>query len=188
MPAALEVLGEIACSGETHRLLATRDGLRLLDHEDERSQVFDVLSGGTPCTDVRAAWHRLLERHVGSPVEDKLYLGFVETLMPDREFSDWYDEHLETARGLAGRFGDSDNPLLLSLPESLRYALALQFLDRTLAAGGVRDHARAERLRAAVQACRQSFAANGEPAPADRRRLVWDIREHRWGPPPEAGD
>jgi hypothetical protein len=183
MAIPLEVLGRVECAGFSHRLLVADEGLRLLDHEDERSQVLDALSGDAPCLKVRRAWHRLLDRHVGSDRDDKLYLGIVETLMPDREFSDWYDEHLLTALVGASRFGNDDTALLLSLPEALRYALALQFVERTLAAGGIRDADRAQRLRVAVEACWASFVADGEPAPADRRRLVWDIRAHRWGGP-----
>ena len=104
--------------------------------------------------------------------------------MPDREFTDWYDEHLRTSLDYAARFGDEGWSLLLSLPENLRYALALQIVEQTLEAGDIRDTDRAARLRVAVAACWASFATDGEPSPADRRRLVWDIRAHRWGAPP----
>lgn len=176
----MEVLGDIACGGESHRLLVTDDGLRLLDHEHEEAKVFDVLTGGSECTQMAAAWQRLLDRHVGSAREDKLYLGIVETLMPDREFPDWYEDHLRMISQHPGRVGASSTPLLLTLPEPLRCALALQFVERTLDAGGIRDAARAARLRESVGECWDSFAAQGEPSPSARRRLVWDIRPHRW--------
>ena len=200
----MEVVGELSCAGETHRLLATEDGLRLLDHEDERSQVFDVLAGGSPCHEAQSAWNRRLHR---DPDRDgKPNFDFVEELIPDREDTEWYEEYLKTKASHGALLlahmsatlarpdvdeseaerlrvvvrSSQDSTQLLRLPENLRITLALLWVDRSLEAGLVRDQERRRRLRASVDACWASFFAEGAPSVSARRALTWDLRPHRW--------
>jgi hypothetical protein len=202
----VEVVGTIDCGGETHRLQATSEGLRLLDHEDERQRILDALAGTSGCQQIQAAWCRLVHRYDDAERDDRRDFAFAESLIPDREFADWYDEHrastiasadrlagtLESvlaqqqltahnrAELLANRSAAHDARPLLELPALLRTALALQWIQRTLDTGGIRDGDRAQRLARGVDACWESIAAHGEPSQRARAALAWDIRAHRW--------
>ncbi len=205
MALPVEVIGTIACGGEPHRLQATSDGLRLLDHEDERQRILDALAGSSACHEVQAAWDRFLHRF-DNPSRDTQRLDYVEGLIPDPEFVEWYEEHyrkrLESADRLAAHLASSlaapdldpdwaatlqsqrqsvqDTRPLLELPPNLRTSLALQWVERVLDLGELKDRDRAQRLRTAVVDCWSSFATTGSPSPEAHRALVWDLRPHRW--------
>ena len=111
MPIPREVSGTIACSDQTHRLLSTGDGLRLLDHEDERDHVFLALGGTSACHDLSAAWDRLLNSYVAMPPDRQLRLLWVETLMPEQEFPDWHRDHqVKVIEGAARLASDARRP------------------------------------------------------------------------------
>lgn len=204
----MEVLGQIPCGGESHRLLVVDKGLRLLDHEDEKAQVFDALTGGSACHEAAAAWTRLVHRYDDGEHDGKPYFAFVDALMPDHDDEDWYVTHREDTMNKADQLDSAiaglraagtdadlvalaevaaasrDSKPLLELPEKLRNALALIWVGHAVDIGAVRDPARARRLRRAVAGCWVSLSGDGVPSAQARRRLVWDVRAHRWGAPP----
>jgi len=205
MPLPLEVIGTIACGGEAHRLQATDDGLRLLDHEDERQRILDALAGTSGCHEIQAAWDRFLHRF-DNQSRDTQRLDYVEWLIPDPEFVEWYEDHyrkqLASADRIAAHLASAlaapdvdaeraatlrsqrqsvqDTRPLSKLPPNLRTSLALQWIEHVLDFGEISDSGREQRLRRAVAACWSSFAADGAPAPEAHRALVWDLRPHRW--------
>lgn len=203
----LEVSAVIDCLGFPHTLVV--DGLRLraVDHEDEKAQVFDALTGPSPCLQAVAAWDQLVHSFDDNPPADKPSFELVWTLIPDPEDADGYDSHLAQVRlkpalydqaitllktqGQAAdlphfeqaRKAAVDHVALLDLPENLRCAAALTWIGHALDGGVVRDPVRARRLRIAVDECWAGFAVEGRPSAAARKRLVWDARAHGWGPP-----
>lgn len=206
MPLSVEVIETIDCAGEPHRVQATSDGLRLLDHEEERRRVFDVLAGASGCQNIRTSWDRLLHRFEDPNLDNEHSLRYIEVFIPNPESPSQYDERqrqtlMASAKIAAHAYSAlaqpdcdpeeavemrsllaaaQDTGPLLGLPPNLRTSLALQYVERALDAGVVSDRARAQRLRAAVADCWRSFAAAGALEPAAHRALMSSLRQGRW--------
>lgn len=193
----MEVSGTIDCCGFPHRLVAAGDRLRLPDHEDEKSQVFDALVGTSTCHEVAAAWHRLVHRF-DPPRPHRISLDFIGVLMPDYENPEEYDLSLyanrlanDSLQAMIGRNQAQHQHLphenrrqlesqrqiaqdvgpLLSLPEDLRIVLALTWVDHCMAIGAV-PHRKLPIITKASADCWKTFATRGAPSPGARRRLV----------------